>query len=52
MDPWPGTLCCVLEQDTTFTVPLSIRQHGPLGLYTDFVNQMETSGIGNSFARV
>ena len=21
-DPWPGTLCCVLGQDTTLTVPL------------------------------
>ena len=28
MGPWPGTLCCVLEQDTSLTVPLSI------GMYT------------------
>ena len=23
--PWPGTLCCVLGQDTTLTVPLSTQ---------------------------
>ena len=24
-EPWPGTLCCVLGQDTTLTVPLSTQ---------------------------
>ena len=25
-EPWPGTLCCVLRQDTfTFTLPLSTQ---------------------------
>ena len=24
-DPWPGTLCCVLGQDTTLTVPFSTQ---------------------------
>ena len=25
--PWPGTLCCVLGQDTTLTVPLSTQEY-------------------------
>ena len=26
-EPWPGTLCCVLGQDTTLTVSLSTQMY-------------------------